>query len=63
MFEHFIRSGAVDQLADRSQIDGLKASMSYSAIDYLKAMRVRTQIQGAFRDLFARLRRERIIPA
>jgi aspartyl-tRNA(Asn)/glutamyl-tRNA(Gln) amidotransferase subunit A len=53
VFEQFIRSGSVDQLADQSQIDGLKASMNYSALDYLKAMRVRTQIQSAFRDLFA----------
>jgi aspartyl-tRNA(Asn)/glutamyl-tRNA(Gln) amidotransferase subunit A len=27
--------------------------MNYSAIDYLKSMRVRSQIQTAFRDLFA----------
>ncbi|HEY6988578.1 MAG TPA: amidase [Bryobacteraceae bacterium] len=52
VFEAFIRSGQVDQLADQSQIDGLKASLTYSAIDYLKAMRVRSQIQAAFRDLF-----------
>ena len=55
VFEQFIRSGTVDQLADQSQIDGLKASMNYSALDYLKAMRVRTQIQSAFRDMFANL--------
>jgi aspartyl-tRNA(Asn)/glutamyl-tRNA(Gln) amidotransferase subunit A len=53
VFEHFIRSGQVDQLADLSQIDGLKASLNYSAVDYLKAMRVRTQIQGALHQLFA----------
>jgi aspartyl-tRNA(Asn)/glutamyl-tRNA(Gln) amidotransferase subunit A len=53
VFELLIRSGRVDQLADQGQIDGLKASMNYSALDYLKAMRVRTQIQAAFRDLFA----------
>src|SRR5579875_2330971 len=53
IFEHFIRSGAVDQLADQGQIDGLKASMNYSALDYLKAMRVRAQIQSAFHDLFS----------
>ncbi len=49
-FEQLIRSGRVDQLADQSQIDGLKASMNYSAIDYLKAMRVRSQIQRAFHE-------------
>ncbi len=53
VFEPFIRSGRVDQLADQGQIDGLKASLNYSAIDYLKAMRLRTQMQAAFRELFA----------
>ncbi len=53
IFEPLIRSGGVDQLADQGQIDGLKASLSYSAVDYLKAMRIRTQIQAAFRELFA----------
>jgi aspartyl-tRNA(Asn)/glutamyl-tRNA(Gln) amidotransferase subunit A len=53
VFETLIRSGRVDQLADQGQIDGLKASMNYSALDYLKAMRIRTQIQQAFRALFA----------
>jgi len=55
IFETFIRSGKVDQLADPSQIDGLKASMTYSALDYLKAMRVRTQIQSDFRAFFSYL--------
>ena len=55
IFEQFIRSGKVDQLADQGQIAGLKAAMNYSALDYLKAMRVRTQIQEAFRTLFADL--------
>jgi aspartyl-tRNA(Asn)/glutamyl-tRNA(Gln) amidotransferase subunit A len=53
VFETLIRSGRVDQLADQGQIEGLKASMNYSALDYLKAMRLRTQIQAAFRQLFA----------
>ena len=34
MFETLIRSGRIDQLADQGQIDGLKASMNYSAVDY-----------------------------
>ncbi len=55
IFEQLIRSGKVDQLADQSQIDGLKASMNYSVIDYLKAMRMRSQIQTAFHDLFANI--------
>jgi aspartyl-tRNA(Asn)/glutamyl-tRNA(Gln) amidotransferase subunit A len=53
IFEQFVRSGQVNELADQSQIDGLKASLTYSALDYLKAMRVRTQVQAALRDLFA----------
>jgi aspartyl-tRNA(Asn)/glutamyl-tRNA(Gln) amidotransferase subunit A len=55
VFEQLIRSGQVNQLADQSQIDGLKASLTYSAVDYLKAMRVRSQIQSSFRDLFGAL--------
>ncbi len=53
IFEQFIRSGRVDQLADQGQIDGLKASLTYSALDYLKAMRIRSQIQDGFHQLFA----------
>jgi aspartyl-tRNA(Asn)/glutamyl-tRNA(Gln) amidotransferase subunit A len=53
IFEQFIRSGRVNQLADQGQIDGLKASVNYSAIDYLKAMRVRSQVRAAFHELFA----------
>jgi aspartyl-tRNA(Asn)/glutamyl-tRNA(Gln) amidotransferase subunit A len=53
VFETLIRSGKVDQLADQGQIDGLKASLDYLAVDYLKAMRMRTRIQAAFRRLFA----------
>ncbi|MBV8551231.1 MAG: amidase [Acidobacteriaceae bacterium] len=52
VFEPFIRSGRVDQLQDQSQIAGLKAALTYSAVDYLKAMRIRYQIQDSFRDLF-----------
>ena len=55
VFEQLIRSGQVDQLADQSQIAGLKASLTYTAVDYLKAMRVRSQIQAAFRQMFANL--------
>jgi aspartyl-tRNA(Asn)/glutamyl-tRNA(Gln) amidotransferase subunit A len=55
IFEQLIRSGKVNQLADQSQIEGLKASLNYSAVDYLKAMRVRSQVQAAFRNLFAKV--------
>lgn len=53
IFERFIRSGEVDKLADTGQIAGLKAALNYSALDYLKAMRVRTEIQREFRKMFA----------
>ncbi len=53
VFETLIRSGHVDQLADPHQINGLKASLDYAAVDYLKAMRIRRQVGQSFRDLFA----------
>jgi aspartyl-tRNA(Asn)/glutamyl-tRNA(Gln) amidotransferase subunit A len=53
IFEKSIKSGQVDQLADQGQIEGLKAAMNYSALDYLKAMRIRAQIRQSFRELFA----------
>ena len=55
VFETFIRSGQVNQLADPTQIAGLKAALNYSAIDYLKAMRVRSMLQQDFRKVFADL--------
>jgi aspartyl-tRNA(Asn)/glutamyl-tRNA(Gln) amidotransferase subunit A len=45
--------GKVNELADQRQIDGLKASLNYSAVDYLKAMRIRAQIKQALRQMFA----------
>lgn len=53
IFEPLIASGKVDQLADQKQIAGLKAGLDIPAKDYLRAMRVRSLIQTAFRDLFA----------
>jgi aspartyl-tRNA(Asn)/glutamyl-tRNA(Gln) amidotransferase subunit A len=52
IFEDFIRSGKVDQLADHRQAQGLKAALETPAVDYLRAMRVRTMVQEAFRKLF-----------
>lgn len=52
IFEDFIRSGQVDQLADPSQIAGLKTTLETPAVDYLRAMRVRTLVQQGLRDLF-----------
>ena len=53
IFEPLIASGKVDQLADQKQIAGLKAGLDIPAKDYLRAMRIRSLIQTAFRDLFA----------
>jgi aspartyl-tRNA(Asn)/glutamyl-tRNA(Gln) amidotransferase subunit A len=39
-------------LADAKQIAGLKATQDILAKDYLKAMRIRSLIREAFRDLF-----------
>jgi aspartyl-tRNA(Asn)/glutamyl-tRNA(Gln) amidotransferase subunit A len=52
IFEELIRSGRVDELADKRQIAGLKASLDLPASEYLKAMRIRSQVQDAFRELF-----------
>lgn len=52
IFEDFIRSGKVDQLADAAQIAGLKSMLDVPATDYLRAMRVRTLAQQSIRDLF-----------
>ena len=51
-FEELIRSGRVDDLADREQIAGLKAGIEIAAKDYLKAMRIRSLVQREFRKLF-----------
>jgi len=53
IFEPLIASGKVDELADPTQIAGLKASLDVPAKDYLKAMRIRRLIQAAYATLFA----------
>jgi len=53
IFEPLIQSGGVDQLADPSQIAGLKADLTIPATEYLKAMRIRSVLKQKFRDLFA----------
>jgi aspartyl-tRNA(Asn)/glutamyl-tRNA(Gln) amidotransferase subunit A len=55
IFEPLIRNGAIEQLADADQIAGLKASLNYTAVDYLKAQRVRRQVVTAFGPLLADL--------
>jgi len=52
VFETLITSGKVDELADPSQAEGLKANVAITATQYLKAMRVRTLVQRSFRELF-----------
>jgi aspartyl-tRNA(Asn)/glutamyl-tRNA(Gln) amidotransferase subunit A len=52
IFEEFIRSGRVDELQDRRQIAGLKSYLEIPATDYLRAMRVRSLVREAFRNLF-----------
>jgi aspartyl-tRNA(Asn)/glutamyl-tRNA(Gln) amidotransferase subunit A len=52
IFEDLIRSGKVDQLADPHQAAGLKAMLNLPATEYLRAMRVRSLVKQAFRDLF-----------
>ena len=53
IFEELVQSGKVDTLADQRQIAGLKAAMDIPARDYLKAMRIRSLVQDAFRQLLA----------
>jgi aspartyl-tRNA(Asn)/glutamyl-tRNA(Gln) amidotransferase subunit A len=53
IFEPLISNGKVDQLADKPQIAGLKASLELPAKDYLKAMRIRRLIQEEVSKLFA----------
>ncbi len=53
IFEPLISSGKVDQLADKPQIAGLKASLDLPAKDYLKAMRIRRLIQNEVSKLFS----------
>jgi aspartyl-tRNA(Asn)/glutamyl-tRNA(Gln) amidotransferase subunit A len=51
-FEPILQDGRAEQLADRMQIAGLKAGLDILAKDYIKAQRIRTQVQQGFRKLF-----------
>ncbi|HXK05476.1 MAG TPA: amidase [Verrucomicrobiae bacterium] len=55
IFEPLISSGKVDELADKPQIAGLKASLELPAKDYLKAMRIRRLIQDEISKVFAQV--------
>jgi aspartyl-tRNA(Asn)/glutamyl-tRNA(Gln) amidotransferase subunit A len=52
IFEPLIASGKIDELIDKPQIAGLKASLDLPAKDYLKAMRVRRLIQQEVSRMF-----------
>jgi aspartyl-tRNA(Asn)/glutamyl-tRNA(Gln) amidotransferase subunit A len=51
VFEELIETGAVDQLADKHQIAGLRAALATPARDYLRAMRIRRLVQQELRTL------------
>ena len=52
VFEPLITSGKVDELADQRQIAGLKAGLEIPASEYLRAMRIRSLVQAAYREFF-----------
>jgi aspartyl-tRNA(Asn)/glutamyl-tRNA(Gln) amidotransferase subunit A len=52
IFEDFLRGPQIQQMADPAQAAGLKAGLDISALDYLKAMRIRSLVRAAFRELF-----------
>ena len=53
IFEPLITSEKINDLADQSQIAGLKANLAIPATEYLKAMRIRSLLKQKFRELFA----------
>ena len=55
IFEPLVTSGQVDQLADPKQAEGFRSALQIPAKDYLRAQRVRTLVQQAFRDLLTDL--------
>ncbi|WP_321476586.1 amidase [uncultured Paludibaculum sp.] len=54
-FADLVSSGAVEQMADRQQKDGLRAGLEIPAVQYLTAMRVRRLVQHAMGGLLAPL--------
>jgi aspartyl-tRNA(Asn)/glutamyl-tRNA(Gln) amidotransferase subunit A len=54
IFEDVIRDGRIDQLSDAPQAASLKAAIDIPAVDYLKAMRIRSQVREAFGTLLYR---------
>lgn len=47
-FETLIRNGKIRQLADTAQQAGILAGLEIRAVDYLKAMRLRTMLESEF---------------
>jgi len=54
-FEELVRSGRAALLADQRQAIGLRAGMQVSAVDYIRAMRIRRLLQDEFAKLFQRV--------
>jgi aspartyl-tRNA(Asn)/glutamyl-tRNA(Gln) amidotransferase subunit A len=52
IFEDFIRGPQIEQMADPSQAATLKSGLDISAVNYLKAMRIRSLVRSAFREMF-----------
>jgi aspartyl-tRNA(Asn)/glutamyl-tRNA(Gln) amidotransferase subunit A len=52
VFGPLIESEAFETLVDAKQKAGLRAALGITARDYLDAMRLRVEVQRAFRDLF-----------
>jgi len=52
IFEDFIRGPQIEQMADPSQAATLKSGLDISAVNYLKAMRIRSLVRSAFREVF-----------
>ena len=55
IFEPMVASKQIDQLADPKQAAGFRAALEIPAVDYLRAMRIRTQVKEEFRKTFDRL--------
>ncbi|MSV33979.1 MAG: amidase [Bryobacterales bacterium] len=54
IFEDLIRSPKLETMADPSQAAALKAALDIPAVNYLKAMRIRTLVREAFQNLLYR---------
>jgi len=52
IFEDLIKSSKIDEMEDKRQIAGFKTALDTPAVEYLRAMRVRTLVQKAFHDFF-----------